>query len=140
MAEITDNTVIETGAEVSEKTFTQAEVDKIIKQRVSRATKGMPTEEELEAFNNWKVSQQTEAEKMASLIEERDNAKAELKALQEKAEKAERTNYMLKKGLTGDETEFIEFKALKMVDDKTTFEKAVDELVKDKAHSVSCRL
>ncbi len=39
---------------------------------------------------------------------------------------------MLSKGLTGDDAEFIAFKALKMVDDKTTFEQAVDKLTESR--------
>lgn len=40
--------------------------------------------------------------------------------------------YVLKKGLTGEEAEFIAFKAGKMVDEKTTFEQAVDSLTADR--------
>ena len=39
---------------------------------------------------------------------------------------------MLSKGLTGDDAEFIAFKALRMVDDKTTFEQAVDKLTENR--------
>ena len=34
--------------------------------------------------------------------------------------------------MSGEEAEFIAFKALKMVDDKTTFEQAVDSLTADR--------
>ena len=43
-----------------------------------------------------------------------------------------RDKYVLSKGLTGDDAEFIAFKALKMVDDKTTFEQAVDKLTENR--------
>ena len=43
-----------------------------------------------------------------------------------------RDKYVLSKGLTGDDAEFIAFKALRMVDDKTTFEQAVDKLTKNR--------
>ena len=39
---------------------------------------------------------------------------------------------MFSKGLTGEEAEFIAFKAQKMVDDKTTFEQAVDQLTESR--------
>ena len=43
-----------------------------------------------------------------------------------------RDKYVLSKGLTGDDAEFIAFKALKMVDSKTTFEQAVDKLTENR--------
>ena len=52
-------------------------------------------------------------------------AQAELETLK-------RSNYLASKGLAGEEAEFIAFKAGKMVDDKTTFEQAVDALTADR--------
>lgn len=52
-------------------------------------------------------------------------AQAELETLK-------RSNYLASKGLAGEEAEFIAFKAGKMVDDKTTFEQAVDTLTADR--------
>ena len=46
--------------------------------------------------------------------------------------KLKQEKYVLSKGLTGEEAEFIAFKAGKMVDDKTTFEQAVDALTADR--------
>ena len=60
----------------------------------------------------------TEAETAAA---ELTTAKAELEALK-------RSYYVASKGLTGDEAEFVAYKAGKMVNDKTTFEQAVDAL------------
>lgn len=48
------------------------------------------------------------------------------------AEAIKRSYYVASKGLTGDDAEFIAFKAGKMVDDKTTFEQAVDALTADR--------
>ena len=47
-------------------------------------------------------------------------------------EALKRSYYVASKGLTGEEAEFIAFKAAKMVDDKTTFEQAVDALTADR--------
>ena len=41
----------------AEKTFTQKELDDIVKQRLDRAKKDMPTKDELKAFREWKDSQ-----------------------------------------------------------------------------------
>lgn len=64
----------------------------------------------------------TEAETSAGTL---STTQAELEALK-------RSYYVASKGLTGDEAEFIAFKAGKMVSDKVTFEQAVDELTADR--------
>lgn len=115
----------------TEKTFTQAEVDKIVGSRIAKALKGIPGEEELASFRAWKDSQKTEKERWDTLTKEKDDSKAAAASAQAEVERLKRENYVLSKGLTGDEAEFIAFKAAKMVDDKTTFEAAVDELTKE---------
>lgn len=64
----------------------------------------------------------TEAETVTGAL---TAAKAELETLK-------RGSYLASKGLTGEEAEFIAFKAGKMVNDKTTFEQAVDALTADR--------
>ena len=101
MAEQTNVQGTENTAQEQEKTFTQADVDKMIQSRLDRERKKYPSEEEITAYRTWKDSQQTEQE---------------------------RDKYVLSKGLSGEDAEFIAFKATKMVTDKITFEQAVDEL------------
>lgn len=115
-----------------EKTFTQAEVDAMIGKRLAKAMKGMPSEDELSAYRSWKESQQTEQEKWNDLTRERDESRAALTSAQAELEQLKREKYVLSKGLSGEEAEFIAFKAGKMVDDKTTFEQAVDALTADR--------
>lgn len=101
-----------------EKTFTQAEVDAMIGKRLAKAMKGMPSEEEMTAYRTWKDGQADEKARWDNLTGERDQLKRDL--------------YLAQKGLSGEEAEFIAFKAGKMVDDKKTFEQAVDELTADR--------
>lgn len=122
----------ETTANEQEKTFTQADVDALIQKRLDRERKKYPNEEELSAFRSWKESQQTEQERWNNLTRERDESRAALSAAQAELEQIKHEKYVLSKGLTGDEAEFIAFKAAKMVDDKTTFEQAVDALTADR--------
>lgn len=63
---------------------------------------------------------------------EAETATSTLSAAQAELEALKRNYYIASKGLTGDEAEFIAFKAGKMVDDKTTFEQAVDALTADR--------
>lgn len=114
------------------KTFTQEEVDAMIGKRLAKAMKGVPSEEELTAYRTWKDSQQTEQERQAKRDKELAESKSALSAAQSELEQVKRDKYVLSKGLTGDDAEFIAFKALKMVDDKTTFEQAVDKLTENR--------
>ena len=111
-----------------EKTFTQADVDKMNQSTVDRAPKKYPREEEITADRTWKDSQQTEQERQAKQAKDLADSKAALTASQAEVEQLRRDKYVLSKGLTGEDAEFIAFKAMKMVNDKTTFEQAVDAL------------
>lgn len=130
MAENVQNT--ETTAVEQEKTFTQADVDALIQKRLDRERKKYPSDDELSAYRSWKESQQTEQERWNALTKERDESRTALSAAQAELEQLKREKYVLSKGLTGDEAEFAAFKAAKMVDDKTTFEQAVDALTADR--------
>ena len=72
-----------------------------------------------------KSSGMKSSEDFSALEEELNKSKTELGKLKQE-------KYVLSKGLTGEEAEFIAFKAGKMVDDKTTFEQAVDALTADR--------
>lgn len=115
-----------------EKTFTQAELDAIVTRRVARLTKGMPDEAELTEFRSWKDSRQTEAQRYAAAIQERDTANGKVAALEAEIEQLKRSSYIQGKGITGDEAEFIAFKAAKMVGDNMSFEQAVDSLTAER--------
>ncbi len=123
----TENTALE-----QEKTFKQADVDKMIQSRLERERKKYPSEEEITAYRTWKDGQQTEQERQAKRDKELADSKSALTAAQAEIEQMKRDKYVLSKGLTGDDAEFIAFKALKMVDDKTTFEQAVDKLTENR--------
>ena len=127
MAEI-DVQSTETTAGEQEKTFTQAEVDALIQRRLERERKKYPGDDELAAFRTWREGQQTERERWNTLTRERDESRTALSAAEAELAQLKREKYVLSRGLTGEEAEFVVFKAAKMVDDKTTFEQAVDQL------------
>lgn len=73
VTEVTENVETQTTEQTVEKTFTQEEVDNIIKARL----RNMPSKEELNEFKSWKESQKTEAEKQAEYLKEIETIKRE---------------------------------------------------------------
>ena len=89
------------------KTFTQEEFNEALKKEVARKTKGIPSKEELNAYNEWKESQKSEEEKKSEkeqeyqkTISERDSYKKE--------------NSLLRKGVNIDDLDYVLFKVSKM--------------------------
>ena len=111
------------------KTFTQEEVDAIVARRVSKATKGMPDEQELTAFRSWKDSQQTEQQRMNTLTQERDKAVVDLAAAMAMVEQYQHEKVMLRKGVPAEDVDYYVFKAEQLVGDDKTFEQAADEFI-----------
>lgn len=81
-----------------EKTFTQAELNSIIEDRLAKARKNMPSKEELQQYNEWKENQKTEQEKInekinqlqtsnGTLTNENSQLKAQLEVLNSNAKK-----------------------------------------------------
>lgn len=90
-----------------------------------RVTKALSTVQAKLDAEMKKSSGMKSSEDFSALEEELNKSKTELGKLKQE-------KYVLSKGLTGEEAEFIAFKAGKMVDDKTTFEQAVDALTADR--------
>lgn len=80
--ETTENTETQTAEEKVEKTFTQEEVNSMIKDRIARVNKNIPSKEELKAFKEWKESQKTEAEKQSETLIENETLKNRIKELE----------------------------------------------------------
>lgn len=121
-----DNAAAVSTNEGEEKTFTQKEVDEIVKQRLSRATKDMPSKDELKAFKEWKDSQKTAEQKaldeLAAANSAKENAENEKKALEIKVS-------CLSKGVAPEYLDDVIALAAKYTDDNTTTDKAVDAVL-----------
>lgn len=63
--------------EGAEKTFTQKELDEIVKQRLDRAKKDMPSKDELKAFKEWQDSQKTAEQLSQEKITAAENGRTE---------------------------------------------------------------
>ena len=109
-----------------EKTFTQADVDKLIKERLAREKKGQPSKEELEAFNNWKESQKTEEEKKDEALTNAEKAKQDA---EERANTLEAKVTCLYKGVLADSVDDVVILAKAMVSEEVTMDQAVDKVL-----------
>jgi len=104
----TEETVENNSEEVVEKTFTQEEVNNIVKERLAKAQKGIPSKEELTKYNEWKESQKTQEDKYNDLLKEKGEKESKINTLKME-------NEVLKAGITDpDDIEFIVYKVGKM--------------------------
>lgn len=109
-----------------EKTFTQADVDKMIQERVAREKKNQLSKEELKAYNEWKESQKTEEEKRTEALNNAEKAKL---AAEERAMLAETKVTCLSKGVNVTSVDDVVILAKSMVTDDVTMEQAIDKVL-----------
>ncbi|EPB8178459.1 hypothetical protein ACRTAO_001120 [Clostridium perfringens] len=109
-----------------EKTFTQEEVNRMIKDRIAREKKGQLSKEELKAYQEWKESQKTEAEKQSEAL---TNAEAKAKAEAERANTLEAKVTCLSKGVLADNVDDVVILAKAMISDDVNMDQAVDKVL-----------
>ena len=112
--------------EGAEKTFTQAELDEIVKQRLERQKKGQPSKEEMDAFHKWQDSQKTAEQLSAEKISAAESRAAEA---EKKAAAAEAKAYAYSKGVNAGAVDDVIALAIPKVDDNTTMEKAIEAVI-----------
>ena len=125
-----ENKVEETGnvdtqttqkVEGEEKKFSQEDAQKMADAIVAKKLKGMPTKEELKAYNDWKESQKTEEQKKADI--EAENTRRNQELSNTKKELA-----VYKAGVNADEADFVVYKVSKMDGE---FEENLEKFLKD---------
>ena len=112
--------------EGAEKTFTQSELDEIVRQRLERQKKGQPTKEEMDAFHKWQDSQKTAEQLSAEKISAAESRAAEA---EKKAAAAEAKAYAYSKGVSAEAVDDVIALAIPKVDDNTTMEKAIEAVI-----------
>ena len=110
-----------------EKTFTQAEVDNLIKERLKREKKGQPSKEELKAFKEWQESQKTEEEKKNDKLAE---AEKKAKDSEAKASNLELKLKCFEAGVSKDSVDDVVALAKAYVNEDTSIEEAIATIVK----------
>lgn len=101
-----------------ERKFTQDDVNKAVNKALA---KRLPPKEEMDAFREWKKSQQTEQEKQA----EREKHYMEV---DKENEQLKRENAVIKAGVNADDVDYVIFKVGKMEGD---FEDNLETFLKD---------
>ena len=107
--------------EQEERTFTQAEVDELINKRMARVKKGLPSDEELNAYREWKAKQNPAPAKATP---------DELETARMEAEMTRRENYLLRKGIDPDDVDYYVYRISKEMDGETDFEDAAEDYLK----------
>ena len=107
--------------EITEKTFSQDEVNEMIKERLKRERSKLPSKEDLQAFNTWRESQKTAEEKQAE-------KEAEYQRISSENTELKNENEVFKAGVKKDDVEFVAFKVSKMEGD---FKENLDKFLKE---------
>lgn len=106
VTETVETPATETKAEES-VTFTQEQVNELVKERLARAKKDVPSKEELAKYKEWQEAQKTEVEKQAEIVKELETLKME-------KENTQKENKILKAGVKEEDAEYVLFKVGKM--------------------------
>ena len=115
-------------------TYTYEQLEEIASARVERSertalanffrTQGMTETEVTQAINNFKAERAANQPDAAKLQKERDDALNEVQQM--KNEK-----FLSGKGVKSEDLDYVMFKVSKLVNDKTTFEKAAEQYLKE---------
>lgn len=111
----------------AEKTFTQAEVNELIRVRLERERKGQPTKDELTAFRNWQNSQKTAEQKAADDLKAAQDAQS---AAEQKAADLEAMFAAMKAGVSPEAAEDVVALAKLKVSEDMPLTAAIAEVLK----------
>ena len=125
-ANLPEKAVSTSEPEQTAKTFTQAELDAIVKQRLERQAKGQPSKEEMEAFRKWQGSQKTAEQLSQEKISAAENGRAEA---EKKLAAAEAKCCAYSKGVTAEAVDDVIALAMAKVSDDMPIEKAIDAVI-----------
>lgn len=104
-----------------DKTFTQAELNVIIQDRLAAERKKMPSKDELQAFKAW----QAEQKKDEPVNEEAEAARRELAATRAELTRLKNRDTVIQAGVPTQYADFVAYETSKLTDDDTDFATAL---------------
>ena len=104
-----------------DKTFTQAELNVIIQDRLAAERKKMPSKDDLAAFRAW----QAEQKKDEPVNEEAEAARRELAATRAELTRLKNRDTVIQAGVPTQYADFVAYETSKLTDDDTDFEAAL---------------
>lgn len=122
-----NSTQQDTTSGTTEKTFTQAELDKIVADRVSREKAKLPSKDELAEFRRWRDEHKTAEEKSAEAVKTAQEAQT---AAERKAAELEAKYTAISKGVKAENVDDVIALAMGRVTDTVTLEQAIDSVIK----------
>ena len=125
-ANLPEKAVSTSEPEQTAKTFTQAELDAIVKQRLERQAKGQPSKEEMEAFRKWQDSRKTAEQLSQEKISAAENGRADA---EKKLAAAEAKCCAYSKCVTAEAVDDASALAMAKVSDDMPIEKAIDAVI-----------
>lgn len=113
-----------------EKTFTQEELDKIIKKRLSKerakVENQFKNDEEYKAYLDYKESSKTQEQKQQDELEKYKQIEEENKQYKKQIETLNQLGLVRKANVNDDFTEFVTYKVQQLVTDELKFEDALE--------------
>ena len=125
-ANLPEKAVSTSEPEQTAKTFTQAELDAIVKQRLETQAKGQPSKEEMEAFRKWQDSRKTAEQLSQEKISAAENGRADA---EKKLAAAEAKCCAYSKGVAAEAVDDVIALAMAKVSDDMPIEKAIDAVI-----------
>jgi len=107
-----------------EKTFTQAELEAVLKERLARAAKGLPGKEDLAAFKKWQDEQKADGAKSDEKLQKLAEYEQRLQAYEQR-EKVRAAN------VEGRFIDFVIFEANRRMNKNTDFDTALKAYLAD---------
>lgn len=117
----------QTAAETAGKTFTQDEVNNLIKERLERERKSQPTKDELAEFRKWQDERKTAEQRTADTLKAAQDKQT---AAEQRAESLSAQLDAIKKGVAPEAAEDVIALAQCKVSDTVTLSQAIDEVIK----------
>ena len=120
------------------KTYTQEQVDNMIKKRLARQDnkfeKEFKNSEEYKAYGEWKEAQKTEGEKIRQQVEDYNNLKSEFNSLQSELNAYRNKDILRSQNIEDKYLDYVNFEVSKNVTEEKDYQTALNEYLEANPH------